>query len=417
MVLLRPDPPRIAKIVAHAVDIPRTEPYVIAYGTVTHARCVILQVFTNWEGVVGIGEASPGLRGAETQSSVMDMISSKVGPAVLGKDPMETDAVMQLIDTAAGGFFPCCRAAFDEALWDIKGKILGEPVHALLGLKVAESFALMWPIGDQTVSDDRKDLEEKWAEGFTTFALKMGTRRHHIADEVERVHALRAKFDTELAPGNTNVTPGAAPPQLHVAVDANGAWTWDEARTFCSSLWQVMPRVRVDFIEQPLSVEDSWARMPELVKEFPELRFSADESLVTEEDAIRCLRAGFHVLSLKVAKCGGITPTLAIAHIGATGTTPDGLASDAGTAATCLCNSRIELGVSQAAMLHVAAVLPNLEPCGHCFMSTMRLVEDVCDFGRLIRHARVRVPDEPGLGVTLDVHVLNKYSVREVVVE
>ena len=71
----------------------------------------------------------------------------------------------------------------------------------------------------------------------------------------------------------------------------------------------------------------------------------------------------------------------------------------------------IELGVSQAAALHLGAALPNLLDCGHCFMSTLRLADDVTNFGWRIKNAVAHVPQNaPGLGIELDEKRLARYS-------
>ena len=73
-------------------------------------------------------------------------------------------------------------------------------------------------------------------------------------------------------------------------------------------------------------------------------------------------------------------------------------------------NSMIELGVSQAAVLHLAAAIPNLLDCGQCLMSTLRLADDVTDFSKCIESAVAKVGDAPGLGVTLDTKKLARYT-------
>ncbi len=56
------------------------------------------------------------------------------------------------------------------------------------------------------------------------------------------------------------------------------------------------------------------------------------------------------------------------------------------------------------------AALPNLLPGGHCFMSTLRLADDVTDFASRIERAVARVPDRPGLGIEIDPEKLERYT-------
>ena len=81
-----------------------------------------------------------------------------------------------------------------------------------------------------------------------------------------------------------------------------------------------------------------------------------------------------------------------------------------------LVNSMIELGITQAAALQLAVTLPNLVPGGHCFMSTLRLTDDITSFRGLVRRAEVHVPDLPGLGVELDEAALAHHAAEGVTI-
>ena len=61
--------------------------------------------------------------------------------------------------------------------------------------------------------------------------------------------------------------------------------------------------------------------------------------------------------------------------------------------------SMLELGISQAAHLQLAACTPNLLPCGHCFMSTLRMKEHLTNFRHCVKNAVAYLPTSPGLGI------------------
>ncbi|MEO3806019.1 mandelate racemase/muconate lactonizing enzyme family protein [Nonomuraea sp. B1E8] len=89
------------------------------------------------EGVLGIGESGLAGRGAAVCGAL-----DHLRPLLVGQDPLRTEQLWQVM--SRGGFFPADRvlasaiAAVDIALWDIKGKALGVPVHVLLGGQVRD---------------------------------------------------------------------------------------------------------------------------------------------------------------------------------------------------------------------------------------------------------------------------------------
>lgn len=90
--------------------------------------------------------------------------------------------------------------------------------------------------------------------------------------------------------------------------DANGAWDFDHAADAAPLLEQF----GVCALEQPLPTSDD-ARLPELA-ERTSCDLIADESLLTLEDAGELIDAGVRVFNIRLAKNGGLLPSLAIAQ-------------------------------------------------------------------------------------------------------
>ena len=90
------------------------------------------------EGVTGIGEAGVRSRPRAVKGALADL-----RPLLVGADPLRSEHLWQVMFRA--GFFPGDRimgaaiAAVDIALWDIKGRALGVPVHELLGARCASA--------------------------------------------------------------------------------------------------------------------------------------------------------------------------------------------------------------------------------------------------------------------------------------
>ncbi|GAA2559316.1 D-galactonate dehydratase family protein [Winogradskya consettensis] len=93
---------------------------------------VTLKIVTS-DGVTGVGDAT--LNGREL--SVASYLSEHVVPALIGRDPARIEDTWQYLYKGAywrrGPVTMSAIAAVDTALWDIKGKVAGLPVHQLLG--------------------------------------------------------------------------------------------------------------------------------------------------------------------------------------------------------------------------------------------------------------------------------------------
>ncbi|HCP32965.1 MAG TPA: mandelate racemase, partial [Deltaproteobacteria bacterium] len=186
------------------------------------------------------------------------------------------------------------------------------------------------------------------------------------------------------------------PPHTKVMVDANQGWTLDEAMEFIEGIGD-LPLV---LIEQPVQASDLGG-LNRLLKASP-VPISVDESLQTVDDArIVANEKAASVFSIKVSKNGGLRAGLEIGRI----------AEKHGIAV--LMNSMLELGITQCASLHLGCVLGCLLDCGHAYMSTLRMSDDITDFSNLVEEGTARLPSGPGLGVKVDESKIRQYLVDE----
>jgi mannonate dehydratase len=93
---------------------------------------VTLKITTS-DGVTGLGDAT--LNGREL--SVVSYLRDHVAPMLIGRDPQQIEDTWQYLYRGAywrrGPVTMAAIAAVDVALWDIKGKVTGQPVYQLLG--------------------------------------------------------------------------------------------------------------------------------------------------------------------------------------------------------------------------------------------------------------------------------------------
>lgn len=158
-------------------------------------RWLFLKIETD-EGIVGWGE--PIIEGkAATVAAAVDELSD----LLIGKDPANIEDLWTIM--YRGGFYrggPILMSAIsgiDQALWDIKGKALGQPVHQLLGGKVRDRIRTYSWIGGDRPGDTAAAALETKNRGFT--AVKMNATEElqfidsytKVDQVIENVQAIR----------------------------------------------------------------------------------------------------------------------------------------------------------------------------------------------------------------------------------
>ncbi|MBI2950812.1 galactonate dehydratase [bacterium] len=127
------------------------------------------------EGIYGIGEFGLTWKEQAGAGAVRHMASDLVG-----QDPMNTERVWQTL--FRGDFFPggrinmAAQSAIDIALWDIKGKALGQPVYALLGGRMRDRVVCYTGIGGKTPEETARVARQRVAEGWRYLRMSVMDR-------------------------------------------------------------------------------------------------------------------------------------------------------------------------------------------------------------------------------------------------
>ena len=351
-------------------------PYKLSSGTWSHTRAVLLKL-TDADGVVGWGEANPARPfSAESPADAARALQEVLLPAVLAAKSPEPRGMDAALDALLPGHL-FAKGAVNMALFDLLGKRLRVPVATLLGGALHATLPVMWPLGNAGAEEDIRVIDQRAAQGFASFMLKMGAAP--VADEVRRVAALEARYGDRIA----------------LIADANEGWSREQASEFLEGV----RGARLVFIEQPLQ-KDDLEGMAALVSA-GSVAISADESVAGLAQAARIAALGAaNVFSVKSSKNGGLLRAQRIAAV----------AEAFGI--RCYINSMAEFGITQAASLQLAATLGNLVDFGHAFMSTLRLADDPTDFSSFVREGRVRLPRGAGLGVQVDESHVRRMAVE-----
>lgn len=259
-------------------------------------RWCFLKIETD-EGIVGWGE--PIVEGrAHSVAAAVDELADYL----VGKDPRNIEDHWTVL--YRGGFYRggaihmSALAGIDQALWDIKGKALGVPVHQLLGGAVRNSIRVYSWIGGDRPADTAAAAKAAVARGFT--AVKMnGTEELQFIDSHDKI---------ELTLANVQAVREAVGPNVGIGVDFHGRVHKPMAKVLIKEL----EPYKLMFIEEPVLSENS-----EALREIAHLTstpIALGERLYSRWDFKRILSEGYvDIIQPDVSHAGGITETRKIA--------------------------------------------------------------------------------------------------------
>lgn len=259
-------------------------------------RWLFLKVETD-EGIIGWGE--PVLEGrAASVAAMVDELSDYL----IGKDPRNVEGLWT--DMYRGGFYRgggihmSAIAGIDQALWDIKGKALGVPVHELLGGQVRDRIRVYSWVGGDRPGDTAKAALAAKERGFT--AVKMnGPSELHYIDSYDKV---------DLVVENVEAIRDACGADFGIAVDFHGRVRRPMAKVLMSAL----EPYRLMFIEEPVLSEDIDGL--EDVLRASATPIALGERLYSRWDFKRILQSGVaDIIQPDLSHAGGITEVRKIA--------------------------------------------------------------------------------------------------------
>jgi L-alanine-DL-glutamate epimerase-like enolase superfamily enzyme len=333
----------------------------IAIGTDIAADNILVRLRTE-DGVVGYGEASPYAPvTGETQASDV-AIGKSLAPFIKGRDAFSLPRIVAEMESFTPGN-ASIKAALETALWDICGKVAGQPICNLLGC-YRDSFET-----DMTVGIDPPDVMAEKArgivqQGFRAVKIKVGI---DPVKDIERIQAVRA----------------AIGPKIKLRIDANQGWSPAEG----VQVLRGVAEQQLQFCEQPVPYWD-WAGL-RFIRESVNTPIMVDESVHVAHDAIAGIREkAMDMINIKLMKCGGILQAVRIAQV-----------ADAANI-KCMLGCMDESRVGLTAAAHVVASQKNIEFAD--LDAFLYLDTDPVIGGMELRDGILHVPKGPGLGLDVD---------------
>jgi L-Ala-D/L-Glu epimerase / N-acetyl-D-glutamate racemase len=294
----------------------------------------------------GVGEAATVPYYGETREGILEYLQSVPD---LGDDPFDLDEVLS--KRPAGS--RAARAAIDEALHDLWGKKLGQPLYKLFGLNPHKLPLTSFTIG---IDEPQVMAEQAKAANYPIIKIKLGSEEDETI-----VAAIRSVTNAKLL------------------ADANAGWTRERAL-------EIIPRL-VDYdlalIEQPLAVQDVegyfWLK-EKLRAQKVDIPIFADETAKTSHDVVK-LAGAIDGVVVKTMKSEGIREALRMIHTAR--------AHDMQIMLGCFIESSV--GVTAAA--HLAPL------CDYADLDGPLLIKNDPYRGLKYDGARFSLPDGPGLGL------------------
>ena len=366
---------KITDVVVHPLQADHGHLTWTAHEPFARQILTLVEVRTD-EGVTGIGEAGFS---AEYFPTVGPLINNQLGPMICGADPLDIAALWQRMLDATHmwgrrGIETYALSGIDIALWDLLGKVSGQPVYRLLGAAKQRVRAYFAP--------SLKPVEEIVAEA--TAAVRSGYT----------ALKLRVDGDLDKAVHLVGSVRDAVGDRTDLMVDANMSYD----RRGALNLARELESLKVSWLEEPILsrsvtqyVDDhSW------LADRVGIPLAGGESLLTRYEYIDLLRRRtFDILQPDCTSVGGISEAKRVADMASTWnlTCVPHIACSSGT------------GVALAAGLHMILSCQNaplIEVDAYGGPGWDGLLVDPL----VVKDGYVEVQDRPGLGVELapDAH-------------
>lgn len=365
----------ISEVEVIPVRVPIDFYYASSMGIRGDSEFVLVRLISS-DGLVGYGEASleHNWLNGETQESAMTTINKYLSSNLKEEKIKSLNLILRKINNAVAGNL-YAKAAVDIALHDLVCRHLGIPLFEYLGGLISKEVEVKFNIpitSNEKVEWLSKQAKEK---GFKTIKLKVGLDEK---TDLSNLQTLRSILGCD----------------VKIGVDANGAWSPKQAVRIIKK----MEEFDLLFVEQPVPRSDIDGL--KYVTKHVTTPVMADESISTPYDAINLVkRDAVDMFSVYIGKAGGINEARKILHIAE------------GAGIDCTIGSNIELGIGNAAKLHLAAsssivtIAPDIAPWFYA--------EDVITPKLECTNGKVKVPEGEGLGIRVDEDKVEKYRVKD----
>ena len=334
-----------------------------AKNVVAASRFLFVRAETD-NGIISWGEISD-IEGDEGPTN-LEQFTEQIREFMTGRSVFDVQSLHRDIPSICDrqtSFGSCLSCALDMVMYDAQGQATGRPVYDLLGGAVRNEVTISWVAYIRSELDlIREEIQEKVAQGFRAFKLKVGV---DIDLDEERVAVARE----------------ISGPEVSIKVDANEGWSVSEAADNIKRL----DKYDIAGVESPvpraepadIAVVKKQVDVP-ILEHVQDMQYAID---VLKHDAV-------DVFNVATTGAGGLWPARQIVT----------LAEAAGVGV--LLGSTVELGPGTLAQLHLAATVTNLTLPSDLVGPGLYL-DDVLAEPLQYKAGKLHIPSDPGLGTVM----------------
>ena len=358
------------------VKITRVEPFQLSWGEASKGpRAAFVRIETD-DGQFGLGEASPMQGGLASLTIIKhDMAADRVGQDPLDHAVIQERLFHKLVKLGPDGALAGALAAVDIALWDLKGKLLGQPVNRLLGGVWRDELTCYASVGGNAwrTVDETVAAVEKRVTKENPAAVKIrwdGDRTKvdvDIVGDIAKAKAVRKLLGDDFVLG----------------FDANNGYSVGGAMR----VGRALEDLGFTWFEEP--VQHYHVKAMGEVAQRLDILVSAGEQTYTLQGVKDLIEAGVRMVQPDIVKMGGITGLMqcaALAHAHGVELVPH----------------QIQPSIGHLANIHVLSTLMHLSKPAELADGWERASSVFTPNPAEPKNGRFKVPTAPGLGYVFD---------------
>ncbi len=369
---------KIKDVKASILSCPLKEPFEDATKFFAERKMVLVEIFTD-EGISGIGEA---ISAGGPPIITKNIIEKELKEFLIGEDPLNigklwTKMYYGTIKHGRKGALIASMSGIDIALWDIKGKKLEQPIYKILGGnrdKIPAYASAGFYASENPLRYLLQQAEEHIQKGFKAIKIKVG--KLGLKNDLLRVREIKKLVGEDVV----------------VMVDANTGYNIYEA----IKMGRLLDSLDIRWFEEPFKADD--------LENYCELRKKIDTPLSAGENEFTryghkelILRRAVDIVQPDVAWSGGISETYKIATI-ASIQNMFCIPHSFSTIIALVANLHLNCGIEN-------SLYQEYDQQGDNPLRDELINEQI----KIDAESYVSVPQGPGLGITINQDVFQRY--------
>lgn len=361
---------------------------------------LFVKIFTN-QGVYGVGEGVDAISGTHH-------LVQNIGRRLKNQNPLNVNRIQEEIRRsgffggAQSGMYVAVLSAFECALWDLAGKVLGLPVYQLLGGKFRDkvrvySDTALYQVRFPSPKDFADSAVEAVKMGFN--AIKFDLDYAADPDKYDRYNWTTSPGEVQRMYDQLAAVREAVGPKVDIGVDMHGRYDLTAAKAVSKKV----EGLNLLWLEEPIPADNVEAYA--LIAHETSTPIAAGENIYLAYGFRKLLEiGGVEAVMPDLQKCGGLAEGQRIANLANLYYVP-------------FAPHMVASFIGAMACAHVCASVPNfLIMEWQSYFHTNPMFREIVIFDEAdwVKDSFIHVSDKPGIGVDLNIEAGKKYAVQGV---